>query len=49
MAFAFSDSLRTWGEETPPNIWGTTKDMTTKFLPDIGIFKEARTQKLFLT
>ena len=38
MASAFSDSLM---------ISGTTKGMTMKFLPDVGIHTEARNQKFF--
>ena len=33
----------------PPEISGTTKGMTMKFLPDVGVYKEARNQKRFLT
>ena len=33
----------------PPEISGTTKGMTMKFLPDVGVYKEARNQKNFLT
>ena len=39
MASAFSDSLGV--------ISGTTKGMTIKFLPDVGIHKEAGNQKNF--
>ena len=43
MASAFSDSLMaSGGGSTPPEISGTTKGMTMKFLPDVGIHKEAR-------
>ena len=52
MASAFSDSLMAsggGGGSTPPKISGTTKGMTMKFLPDVGIHKEARNQKNFLT
>ena len=43
MASAFSDSLMAsgWGGgggSTPPKISGTTKGMTMKFLPDVGIY-----------
>ena len=34
---------------TPPEISGTTKGMTMKFLPDVGVYKEVRNQKIFLT
>ena len=33
----------------PPEISGTTKGMTIKFLADVGIYKEARNQKEILT
>ena len=33
----------------PPKISGTTKGMTMKFLPDVGIHKEARNQEKNLT
>ena len=38
MASAFSDSLMaSWGGVVPPpKMSGTTKDMTMKFLPDVG-------------
>ena len=51
MASAFSDSLMASGGVVPPppKISGTTKGMTMKFLPDVGINKEARNQKFFLT
>ena len=53
MASAFSDSLMASGGEgggsSPPKISGTIKGMTMKFLPDVGINKEARNQKHFLT
>ena len=46
MAYAFSDSLMaSGGWFQPPNISGTIKGMTMKFLPDVGIRKEARNQK----
>ena len=48
MAAAFSDSFNgIWGRwvHPPPKISGTTKGMTMKFLPDVGIHKEARNQK----
>ena len=50
MASAFSDSLMAsgGGGSTPPKISGTTKGMTMKFLPDVGIYLEARNQKIFL-
>ena len=40
-----------WGGVVPPppKISGTTKGMTMKFLPDVGIHKGARNQKKFLT
>ena len=39
MASAFSDSLMASGGMVtpPPEISGTTKGMTMKFLPDVGI------------
>ena len=37
MASAFSDSLMASGGVAPPKISGTTKGMTMKFLPDVGI------------
>ena len=40
MASAFSDSLMAsgvGGSTPPPKISGTTKGMTMKFLPDVGI------------
>ena len=52
MASAFSDSLMASGGEVvppPPKISGTTKGMTMKFLPDVGVYKEAQNQKFFLT
>ena len=50
MASAFSGSLMaSGGGSTPPEISGTTKGMTMKFLPDVGVYKEARNQKVFLT
>ena len=50
MASAFSDSLMASGRGVhPPEISGTTKGMTMKFLPDVGVYKEARNQKKFLT
>ena len=46
MASAFSDSLMaSRGGPNPPKISGTTKGMTMKFLPDVGIHYEARSQK----
>ena len=33
---------------TTPDISGTTKGMTMKFLADLGVHKEARNQKNFL-
>ena len=50
MASAFSDSLMASGGGVwfhPPKISGTTKGMTMKFLPDVGVYKEARNQKIF--
>ena len=48
MASAFSDSLMaSWGWFHPPEISGTTKGMTMKLLPDVGVYKEARNQKKF--
>ena len=48
MASAFSDStMASGGWFDPLEISGTTKGMTMKFLPDVGIYKEARQQKLF--
>ena len=51
MTSAFSDSLvaSEGGGSTPPEISGNTKGMTMKFLPDVGVYKEARNQKIFLT
>ena len=50
MASAFSDSVMATGGVPPnPKISGTTKGMTMKFLPDVGIHKEARNQKKYLT
>ena len=51
MASDFSDSLMAsgGGVPAPPKISGTTKGMTMKFLPDVGIHKEARNQKKNLT
>ena len=34
-----------WGLASPPEVSGTTKGMTMKFLPDVGILKEARNKK----
>ena len=46
MASAFSDSLMTsGGGSTPHEISGTAKGMTMKFLPDVGVYREARNQK----
>ena len=47
MASAFSDSLMAsgGGVPPPPKISGTTKGMTMKFLPDVGIYNEARNKK----
>ena len=45
MASAFSDSLMTSGMGMwihPTEISKTTKGMTMKFLPDVGIYKEAQ-------
>ena len=50
MASAFSDSLMAFGGggvPSPPKISGTTKGMTMKFLPAVGIHKEARNQNFF--
>ena len=41
MAPAFYDSLMASGGWNPPEISGTTKGMTMKFLPDDGILKDA--------
>ena len=51
MASAFSDSLMTsvGGGPPLPKISGTTKGMTMKFLPDVGVYREARNQKKVLT
>ena len=50
VAYTFSDSLMTFGGGfQPPENSGTTKGMTMKVLPDVGIHKEARNQKLFWT
>ena len=49
MTSAFSDSLMEGVESTPPKISGTTKGMTMKFLPDAGIYSEARNKKKILT
>ena len=44
-----SDSLIASGDgNIPPNISRTSKVMTMKFLPNVGIYQEARDQK-FLT
>ena len=48
MASAFSDSLMASGGgfgSTPPEISGTTKGLTMKFLPDVSVYKEARNKK----
>ena len=47
MASAFSDSLMEFffGGSIPPEISGTTKGMTMKFLSDAVIHKEARNKK----
>ena len=47
MASAFPDSLIASGRgvEIPPKISGTKIGMIMKFLPDVGIHKEARNQK----
>ena len=49
MASAFFDSLMASvggvGGSIPPKISGTTNGMAMKFLPDVGIHKEARNQK----
>ena len=49
MASAFSDSLMASGGWWfhPPEISGTTKGMTMKFLPDVVGYKEAQNQKNF--
>ena len=51
MTSAFSDSLMASGGlgevSSPPEISGATKGMTIKFLPDVGINKEARKQNIF--
>ena len=51
MASAFSDSFMASGGGWfhPPNISETTKGMTIKFLPGVGIHKEARNQEKNLT
>ena len=50
MVSAFSDSLiASEGWFDPPEISGTRKGMTMKFLPDVGIHKEARNQRKTLT
>ena len=44
---AFSDSLMaSRGMVPPPEIPGTIKGTTMKFLPDVGIHKEARNKKM---
>ena len=46
MTSAFSDSLMaTWGWKHPLEISKTTKGMTMKFLPDVGIHKEEGSTK----
>ena len=48
MACAFSDSLMaSGGGSTRPEISGSKHGMTMKFLPDVGIHREARNQKCF--
>ena len=50
MASALSDSLMAsggWGGSTPSEISGTTKGMTMKFLPDVGVYKESRNRNFF--
>ena len=48
MISAFSDSLMaSWGGP-PPDILGSTKGMTMKFLPDVGICKETRNKKCLM-
>ena len=44
MASAFSDQLNAIRGEAPPDISKTTKGMTMKFLPDVGIHVEAKDQ-----
>ena len=45
MASASSDSLMaSKGCFHPPKISGTTKGMNMNFLPDVGVYKEARNQ-----
>ena len=46
MESAFSDSLlASGGLVQPPEISGTTKGVTMKFLRDVGIHRETRNQK----
>ena len=48
MVSAFFDSSMASGRvggSASPKISGTTKGMTMKFLPDVGIHKEARNKK----
>ena len=47
MASTFSDSLMAsrGGGFHPPEISGTAKGMTIKFIPDVGIYNEARNKK----
>ena len=49
MASAFSDNLMASGGVQPihPKISGTTKGTTMKFLPDVGVHKDAQNQKIF--
>ena len=50
MASAFSESfMASWGVVPPPEISGTTKGMTMKFLQGVDIHKEARNQENFST
>ena len=46
MASAFSDSLMaSWGWKHPPKILDSTKGMTMKCLPDVGIYKRTQGQE----
>ena len=38
-----------WGIKTTPKISQISQGMTMKFLPDVGIYKEAQNQKNVLT
>ena len=52
MGSASSDNLiesRGAGNTHTPKISGTTKGMTMKFLPDVGIYMEAQNQKTSFT